>query len=233
MEAYDIIMLIVLVVATFFGFRKGLAWQIASLGAIFCSYLVAVRFRDVVADKINATPPWNSFLAMLILYVASSFVIWLIFQFVRGFIDRAKLKDFDRQLGAVFGMAKGVLLCVIITLFAVTLLGDDLRRQIIDSRSGLYIARLLDRADAVMPEEMHDFLHPYLHQLDGRLEGAPTSTSEPRFGESGDDLRELEQWLEDQTDQLRTTRDTLQDNDPFYRGLPSNESQGDSFFQRR
>ena len=170
MEAYDIIMLIVLIVATFFGFRKGLAWQIASLGAIFFSYVIAVRFRDVVADKINATPPWNSFLAMLILYIASSFAIWLVFQLVRGFIDRAKLKDFDRQLGAVFGMAKGVLLCVIITLFAVTLLGDDLRRQIIDSRSGLYIAHLLDRADAVMPTEMHDFLHPYLHQLDGRID---------------------------------------------------------------
>ena len=209
MEAYDIIMLIVLLVATFFGFRKGLAWQIASLGAIFFSYIVAVRFRDVVADKINATPPWNMFLAMLILYVASSFAIWLLFQFVRGFIDRAKLKDFDRQLGAVLGMAKGVLLCVIITLFAVTLLGDDLRRQIIDSRSGLYIAHLLDRADAVMPEEVHDLLHPYLHQLDGRLEN-PSSHSESGSDEPGDELRELEQWLENQAEELRTTRDTLQ-----------------------
>jgi membrane protein required for colicin V production len=165
--------------------------------------------------------------------VASSFVIWLLFQFVRGFIDRAKLKDFDRQLGAVFGMAKGVLLCVIITLFAVTLLGDDLRRQIIDSRSGLYIAHLLDRADAVMPEEMHDVLHPYLHHLDGRLDESPSSTFEPSFEETGNELHELEQWLEDQAGQLRTTRDTLPDNDPFYRGPPSDESQGDSFFRRR
>ncbi len=232
MEAYDIIMLIVLIVATFFGFRKGLAWQIASLGAIFFSYVIAVRFRDVVADKINATPPWNSFLAMLILYIASSFAIWLVFQLVRGFIDRAKLKDFDRQLGAVFGMAKGVLLCVIITLFAVTLLGDDLRRQIIDSRSGLYIAHLLDRADAVMPTEMHDFLHPYLHQLDGRIENS-SSHQTPSLPDPGEELRELEQWLEDQTEELRTTRDTLQDNDPFYKGLPSEESRSDSFFRRR
>jgi membrane protein required for colicin V production len=189
MQTYDIIMLVVLGATTFLGFRKGLAWQIASVAAIVVSYLVAVQFRDVLSQQIDAEPPWNTFLAMLILYVGTSFVIWLVFQFVRGFIDRAKLHEFDQQLGAVFGLAKGVLLCVIITLFAVTLLSDEQRRQIIKSRSGLYIAQLLDRADAIMPEELHEFLHPYLH----RLEGDSTGPVEPP---DADDFRRLEDWLE-------------------------------------
>jgi membrane protein required for colicin V production len=189
MQTYDIIMLVVLAATTFLGFRKGLAWQIASVAAIVVSYLVAVQFREVLAPRIDAEPPWNTFLAMLILYVGTSFVIWLVFQFVRGFIDRAKLHEFDHQLGAVFGLAKGVLLCVIITLFAVTLLSDDQRRQIIHSRSGLCIAQLLDRADAIMPEELHEFLHPYLH----RLEGAPMRQVE---GPDTADFRRLEDWLE-------------------------------------
>lgn len=187
MQAYDILMLIVLGGAVMIGFRKGLVWQIASVAAIGVSYLVAVQFREVLAGYIDADPPWNMFLAMLILYVGTSFVIWLLFQFVRGFIDRAKLREFDRQLGAIFGLAKGVLLCVIITLFAVTLLGDDHRQQIIESKSGLYIARLLDRADAVMPEELHEFLHPYLH----RLEGESVPSGRPEL----DQFRRLEDWL--------------------------------------
>jgi membrane protein required for colicin V production len=189
MQTYDIIMLIVLGATTFIGFRKGLVWQLASLAAIVVSYLVAVQFRDVLSNHIDAEPPWNTFLAMLILYIGTSFVIWLVFQFVRGFIDRAKLREFDRQLGAIFGLAKGVLLCVIITLFAVTLLGDQQRQQIIDSKSGLYIAQLLDRADAVMPDELHDFLHPYLHRLDG-------DPSVPSMGQDLDEFRRLEDWLE-------------------------------------
>ncbi len=190
MQAYDIIMLIVLGATTFIGFRKGLVWQIASVAAIVLSYLVAVQFRDVIAQRIDAQPPWNTFLAMLILYVATSFVIWLVFQLVRGVIDKAKLKDFDRQLGAVFGLAKGALLCVIITLFAVTLLDDNLRQQVIRSRSGLYIAQLLDKADSVMPTELHDFLHPYLDRLDEGLKGGPETAPE------SDEFRELERWLE-------------------------------------
>ena len=69
MQTYDIIMLAVLLVATFLGMRKGLASQIASLTAIFLGYFAAVRFRDQVAVHLDAAPPWNGFLAMLILYL--------------------------------------------------------------------------------------------------------------------------------------------------------------------
>jgi membrane protein required for colicin V production len=187
MEVYDIIMLVLLVAATIFGAWKGLAWQVASLGAIVASCLVTVRFQEPVSGMIQAKEPWNVFLAMLILYVGTSFIIWVGFRFVSGFIDRLKLKEFDRQLGAILGCLKGVLLCVVVTLFAVTLLGDSPRRSIVQSYSGYYIALLLDRSHSVLPQEIHDRLHPYIHSLDARLtkdertndhEAAP-ATNEP------------------------------------------------------
>ena len=67
MEIYDIIMLVVLLGATLFGAWKGLAWQVASLGAIVASYFVALNYRDEVAELISAKQPWNVFAAMLIL----------------------------------------------------------------------------------------------------------------------------------------------------------------------
>lgn len=171
MEVYDIIMLVVLVGATLFGAVKGLAWQIASLGAIVASYFAAVRFRGPVAQMLDFEAPWNMFLAMLILYIGTSLVIWLAFRFVSQIIDKVKLKQFDRQIGALLGFAKGVALCVIITLFAVTLMSDDAKTKIVHSRSGYYIAVLLDRSHAVMPDEVHDVLEPYIHSLDERLDG--------------------------------------------------------------
>lgn len=170
MQAYDIVMIVVLVGTTLFGAYKGLAWQLASVGAIVASYFVAVNFRGSVATMIDATPPWNMFLAMLILYVGTSFVIWIGFRYVSNILDRMKLKEFDRQLGGLVGFAKGVLFCVIITLFAVTLLGEAHRRAIVGSRSGYYIAVVLDKSHSVMPEELHDVLHPYVHVLDERVD---------------------------------------------------------------
>jgi membrane protein required for colicin V production len=192
MQAYDVIMLIVLAATTFLGFRKGLAWQIASLAAIFFSYFVAMQFRDVVAAYLRTDPPWNRFLAMLILYLVTSLAIWILFQLVRGFIDRAKLKEFDQQLGAIFGLLKGGALCVVITFFAVTLLGEGFRQQVIESRSGLYIARLLDRADTVMPTGIHDFLDPYLLELDERLEAPAHDPAGPM----GDEFPDWDQFFE-------------------------------------
>ncbi len=169
MEAYDLIMLVVLAIATLFGAWKGLAWQVASLASIFASYFIAYRFRGPLAEVINASPPWNMFLAMLILFLGSSLAIWLAFRFVSDAIDRVKLKEFDRHAGAVLGFCRGVVWCVIITLFAVTLLGEAQKKAIIESRSGYYIALLLDRSHAIMPDEIHDVIGRYIHTLDERL----------------------------------------------------------------
>ncbi|MFT5527932.1 MAG: membrane protein required for colicin V production, partial [Pirellulaceae bacterium] len=163
MQIYDIIMLTVLVGATVLGLWKGVVWQIASMASIFLSFFVAMHFREPVAKLIQAAPPWNKFLAMLALYIGCSLAIWILFRLVSDFLDRIKLKEFDRQLGAVLGLAKGVVLCVVITMFAATLLTQEQRDEVINSKSGYCAAWLLYQAHDVMPAEVHDVIHPYMH----------------------------------------------------------------------
>lgn len=169
MQAYDLIMIIVLATAAILGAIKGFAWQMASLASVFASYLVAVNFRYDLARMIQATPPWNLFLAMLILYVGTSFVIWVGFRLLSGVIDSFRLKEFDRHLGAAFGLGKGLLYCLLITMFAMTLLGPKQQAAICQSRSGYYIASALDNAGGLLPKELHDVVGPYLDQLDRKL----------------------------------------------------------------
>ena len=73
-------------------------------------------------------------------------------------------------VGNVAYVAKGVLLCIAITLFAVAMLPHPQKQSILTSRSGYYIGILLDRAHAVMPEEIHDVLHPYIHKIEEHLD---------------------------------------------------------------
>jgi membrane protein required for colicin V production len=163
-------MLVVLVFATFRGYIKGLAWQIASLASIVVSYIVAYRFRDQVASYIDVPDPWRGLIAMLALFVGSSVVIWFLFQSLKSGIEKAKLKDFDKQLGAIFGAVKGAALCTLITLFAVCLLEPGMTQQIVNSRSGGYIARALDRTKALIPTEIHDVLEPYIEKAEDRFQ---------------------------------------------------------------
>lgn len=184
MELYDICMLVVLVAATVFGAWKGMAWQVASTASLVLSYLVALRFSEQLAPRFGQQAPLNRFIAMFVLYMATSLVIWLVFRIVAGFINRVRLREFDRQMGAVFGAAKGVLWCVAITFFAVTL-SERARSAVLHSRSGYMIARLLDRAEGVMPRELHGVLDPYLNRLEEGLDPnrqptQPATANQPR-----------------------------------------------------
>ncbi len=179
MEVYDICMLAVLVLATLFGAYKGMAWQVASLASIVASYLVALRFSEQFAPRFGDQAPLNRFIAMFVLYMVTSLGIWFAFRIVKNFIDRVRLREFDRQMGALVGAAKGVLLCVAITFFAVTL-SERARSAVLQSRSGFVIAQLLDRAEGVMPRELHSMLGPYLNRLEQELKPGQESDTTPR-----------------------------------------------------
>ena len=229
MQAYDLIMLIVLAAATIFGAIKGFAWQLASLASIVASYFVAYLFRNDVAKMINAQPPWNLFLAMLLLYFGSSLIIWMLFRLVSTSIDKVKLKDFDRQLGAGFGLIKGVVLCLLITMFAMTLLGSTQQQRIANSRSGLYISRILANAGGILPNEINQIVGPYIDNVEKRLQQSQNGLTPP----AGDGiLNELGQMVQQRVNQLGTGVNNGQLPTSFMPGqggAPQNQSNGGFF----
>jgi membrane protein required for colicin V production len=182
MQSYDVVMILVLVGATIFGAWKGMAWQIASIASLVVSYFASLAFSAKLAPLISNEAPWNRFIAMLVIYLVTSMVIWTLFRLVAKAIDRVQLREFDRQIGALFGLAKGVLLCVAITMFAVTLMPVEQKEKILGSKSGMYIAKLLNEADQVMPKELHEVLHPYIHKAQ--------ETLDPNYVPHGDERNE-------------------------------------------
>lgn len=170
MQGYDLLMLGVMAIAIFRGYSKGLAWQLSSIASIAVSYFVAYRFKDVVTPMIDMPDPWRGMVAMMALFVGSSLVIWLIFQSVRGAIEKAKLKEFDQQLGAIFGGVKGAVWCTVITLVALTFMSQDMSQQIVNSNSGGYIARLLAKSKRIVPGEVQQLLQPYIQQAEQKLQ---------------------------------------------------------------
>lgn len=185
MQGYDLFMLLVLAAAVVWGFWKGFAWQVASIASLTLSYFVALKFRApmtaMLKQSIEVKEPLDTFLAMLILFLGTSLVVWVAFNLIADVIEKVKLKEFDRQLGAILGMAKGVLICALITLFGLTLLSEDQRKMIVTSKSGHYIAVLLDRAGPLMPEEVHTVLEPYIKRLDEQLDYTPTEDGTSNF----------------------------------------------------
>ena len=189
-QPYDIFMLIVLGGTVLFGFWKGMAWQLASVASIVVSLGVAIHVSPSIATMFGEAEPWNRVIAMLVLFLATSFLIWTIFRLVSGIIDRVRLKEFDRQAGALLGLIKGILYCLIITFFAVNL-SESLRQYVLASHSGRYMAILIKKATPILPEQITYYLGQYIEEFDRKLDpDTPAEGEEDPLSELGDEAAE-------------------------------------------
>ena len=187
-EGYDLVMIGILAVAALLGYFKGIVWQLAWIAGIVASSFVALNFATQLAPLFGEQAPWNRFLAMLALYVGTSLAVWLLFRLVSGFISAIHLSAFDHQLGLLMGLAKGALLCIVVTFFAVTL-APNYRHQIVASRSGRFVAELIVRADVYLPKNIHDTVEPFVNHFErqfaqpgmGQLEAGQAPA--PLFGQ--------------------------------------------------
>jgi len=150
-----------------------------------------VHFSAFLAPYFRAQEPWNRFLAMFVLFVVTALAVWIVFRFISGLIERVKLKEFDRQMGALFGLAKGSLLCIVITFFAVTL-GEATRHMVLTSYSGNAIARITRHAVPILPEDVRTNFGKYIDEFEKKLDPATPAAPSDAKTPDNTDLKGLE-----------------------------------------
>lgn len=148
-----------------FGVWKGFAWQLAGIVSLVLGFIVAVPVSTTVAPLFGAKAPLNRFVAIAVLYGATSLGTYLVAWLYRKVLERWQLKEWDRHLGGVFGALKGWLIVLVLTFFAVTL-SSQAREAVLRTHVGKYAAVTIDAIHVVFPKEVHQLLHPYIHSLD-------------------------------------------------------------------
>jgi membrane protein required for colicin V production len=167
-EGYDLVLLGILAAAAVLGYFKGIVWQIAWIAGIAASGFLALRFSGPLAPMFGQQAPWNRLIAMLAIYVGTSLAVWLVFRVISGAINAIHLSAFDHQLGLLLGIAKGALMCVVVTFFAVTL-APAYRNQVVASRSGRLVAEIIMRADEILPPKIAEPVQPFVKQFEDQF----------------------------------------------------------------
>jgi len=162
---YDLLILAILIYSLIRGAMKGMIWQLAAISAIVLCFFFSESASLLIAPHIGLKAPLNRWISMLLLYFVFSFASFAAARALREGLEKAKFQDFDRHLGALFGLAKGVIFAVVLTCFVVTI-WEGSRGYIVGTHSGYYAAVLMDRLHPVMPEELGKVLEPYIHKLD-------------------------------------------------------------------
>ena len=159
---YDGLVLLILVLAMWRGALRGLAWQVAWIGAIILCFLFAPPLSLYITPHIKLDPPLNRWVAMLAIYMGFSFVSFAIARMMRDWLEKTKFQEFDSHLGAIFGLAKGALIALVLTFFLVGL-STSARDYILKTNSGYAAETIFRKLHPIMPSEIEQVLEKYDH----------------------------------------------------------------------
>lgn len=165
---YDVLVLAILIFFTVRGAAKGMVWQLAGIVGIVLCFVFADAISAFAGPYVQLEPPLNNWVVLFGAYIVFTFLAFLLAGRIEEYLTRVKLKEFDRHLGAVFGFAKGTILCLIMTFMVVTV-SDDAREALKQSRSGIAAARIVKIAHPylpILPDDLIIALEKYIHLLD-------------------------------------------------------------------
>ncbi len=164
---YDLLILVLLILTAFRGRRQGFIWQLAMIGSLVGAFMLAQPLADFIAPHFNVdlNPGLKKWGSMLALYLVLSFIGYGIARSLRDWMEKKRFADYDRHLGGLLGLLKGVLYSLVFTFFLVTLIPQS-HPYVPGSISGELLSHSLTNLRPVVPDEFKEILDKALDALD-------------------------------------------------------------------
>ena len=162
---YDILVVCILLFFLAKGAARGLVWQLAGIAGILLCVTFAGTASNVIGPHIKLAPPANQWAVMFITYLLASFVAFGFARTLNGWIDKMELKEYNRHLGALFGLIKGVLLVLILTFMIVTF-SEKTRGMLKDSKAAHFAAKAIQQIEPIIPDKLHEAVSKYIRMFE-------------------------------------------------------------------
>jgi membrane protein required for colicin V production len=122
MNYIDLVLVIILIIAAFQGFRKGFIIELASLAALVLGIWGAIKFSDWTAGFITRTTGFHSdnmsTIAFVLTFIAIVILIHILAKVLDNTIKAVALGFLNRLAGIIFGILKtAVILSIFLLLF--------------------------------------------------------------------------------------------------------------------
>lgn len=150
MTSFDIFVSIVLGLSLFFSLMKGFVREIFSLLSYVGGYLVAVKYQGTFAQILMesiSSKPIAKLISFVAIYIVTAIVISLTGKIIKSILlSGADLSMFDRLLGGILGLVKGVAILLAIT-FPLQFFPVVAKKITENSYSAPYLAEVLKFAN--------------------------------------------------------------------------------------
>lgn len=121
MNGLDFVLLAILALAAFGGFRQGFVLEVAGiLGGVIALGVARVEYADVRATLARLLPhsPWLTVVAYLLVFLLVWGAIIIVARRIRSLVRLMMLGWLDRLGGTIIGLVQGALLVEVVLYFA-------------------------------------------------------------------------------------------------------------------
>ena len=157
----DWILLGVLLVSMMVGFWRGLVYEVLSLAGWVAAFILAQWLAsDVVAwlpFLKGAAEPVQYAIAFVVVFVATLFAAGLVSLLIKKLVETVGLRPVDRSLGALFGLARGMVLLLALTV-VIQLTGFSTESWWKNAQGPVWLNASLGRLKPLLPPSFAEVL---------------------------------------------------------------------------
>jgi membrane protein required for colicin V production len=195
LTAFDVGVGILVLISAILATARGLTREVLSLATWAGAAAIAAYMyfnQTEFARSLIAEPIVADIATVLVSFIVALIVLHLITMWIADLVVDSKIGPLDRTLGFIFGVARGVVIAVVVVVFGIWLLSPNIPTWASESKSLPILEDFGDSLIAMLPEDLEKQVTDFLQKRGvGADESLPPETdAEGTSGEGTDELED-------------------------------------------
>ena len=185
LTAFDVGVGVLVLISAILATARGLTREVLSLATWAGSAAIAAYMffnHPDIAQQYIDDPMVANVTTIVVSFIVSLIVLHLLTMRIADFVVDSRIGPIDRTLGFVFGVLRGVLIAIVITIFGVWLLGQSLPDWARNSQSLPYLDNMGKTLISMLPEGLEQQVNDIISRDGGNLMEDPEAPSAPLDG---------------------------------------------------
>lgn len=193
LTAFDVGVGILVLISAILATARGLTREILSLATWAGSAAIAIymwQFHPEIARGFIAEQIVADVATVVVSFIVSLIILHLITMRIADLVVDSRIGPLDRTLGFIFGVARGVLISIVLVIFGQWLLGEKLPTWASESKSLPVLQSMGDSLIAALPPDLEKQVTDILQKrgIGGDPEAPATDETAPSSDETTDEL---------------------------------------------
>jgi len=157
LTAFDVGIGVLVLISAILATARGLTREVLSLVTWAGSAAIAIymwKYHADLAQQYIADPTVADIATVVVSFIVALIVLHLLTMRIADFVVDSKIGPIDRTLGFVFGVLRGLLIAIVVTIFGTWLLGANLPPWAKDSQSLPHLTNMGNSLIAMLPPDL-------------------------------------------------------------------------------